>query len=86
MRAGGRIVVRFANTGPGIPAADHDRIFQRFYRADSARGGAGGTGLGLSLAREIIRAHGGDLVLEGSDRDLTRFAVELPAADGCSPA
>jgi two-component system, OmpR family, heavy metal sensor histidine kinase CusS len=71
--------VRIANTGPPIPPADRDRIFERFYRADPSRSGrVEGTGLGLSLAREIIRAHRGDLYLEASDSELTRFAVKLP--------
>jgi two-component system heavy metal sensor histidine kinase CusS len=75
-----QVSVRIANTGPPIPPADRDRIFERFYRADPARSGrVEGSGLGLSLAREIIRAHGGDLCLETSDPQLTRFAVKLPA-------
>ena len=75
-----QVVVRVANTGPPIPLADRERIFERFYRADPSRSGrVEGTGLGLSLAREIIRAHRGDLSLETSDEQLTRFAVKLPA-------
>jgi two-component system, OmpR family, heavy metal sensor histidine kinase CusS len=67
-----------ANTGPGIPPADRDRIFERFYRADPSRSGrVDGVGLGLSLSREIIRAHGGELSLEGCTDGLTRFAMEL---------
>jgi signal transduction histidine kinase len=74
------VLVRIANTGPPIPPADQERIFERFYRADPARSArVDGTGLGLSLAREIIRAHRGDLSLEASDQQLTRFAVKLPA-------
>jgi heavy metal sensor kinase len=76
----GHVLIRVANTGSQIPPADRDRIFERFYRADPARSGqVDGTGLGLSLAREIIRAHAGDLILEASDDQLTRFAVKLPA-------
>ena len=76
----GRVHVRVANTGTGILPANRDRIFQRFYRADPSRGGrVDGVGLGLSLAREIIRAHGGELTLENSDDDLTWFVVALPS-------
>jgi two-component system heavy metal sensor histidine kinase CusS len=75
----GRVLVRVANTGPGIPPADRDRIFERFYRADPSRSQrVDGVGLGLSLSREIIRVHGGDLTLEGSNDGLTWFAVRLP--------
>jgi len=74
-----QVLIRVANTGPQIPPADRDRIFERFYRADPARSGrVEGTGLGLSLAREIIRAQGGDLRLEPSDNQITCFAVKFP--------
>ena len=74
------VLIRVANTGSQIPTADRDLIFERFYRADPARSGrVEGTGLGLSLAREIVRAHGGDLSLEASDDGFTRFAINLPA-------
>ena len=79
----GRVVVRVSNTGAPIPAGDRERIFVRFHRADPARSGkVEGVGLGLSLAREIVRAHHGELTLEGSDADLITFRVTLPAAAG----
>jgi len=78
---GNQMAVRIANTGPTIPPIDRERIFERFYRADPARSGkVEGTGLGLSLAREIVRAHGGELILDASDNRLTRFAAILPIA------
>ncbi len=86
--AGETAKLRLTNAAPPIPAADRDRIFDRFYRLDAARSrGAGGSGLGLSLAREIARAHRGDLVLEpepvssaGSDvaGDTVTFTLTLP--------
>jgi signal transduction histidine kinase len=73
-------VICVANTGPGIPPADRDRIFERFYRSDPSRSArVDGVGLGLSLAREILRAHGGDLVLDPVERSLTVFVASLPA-------
>ena len=76
----GQVLISIVNTGVQIPPADRDRIFERFYRADPARSGrVEGTGLGLSLAREIIRAHGGDLSLEAEEDQFTRFAVKLPS-------
>lgn len=67
------------NSGPGIPAADQPRIFERFYRVDPARNrSTDGLGLGLSLAREIVQAHGGKLVLQDSRPGFTCFALTVP--------
>ncbi len=75
-----RALVRIANTGPGIPAAARERLFQRFYRGDRSRSSrTEGVGLGLSLAREIVRAHGGDVVLENSTEAATSFCLTLPS-------
>jgi len=66
------------NTGPGIPAALRPRVFQRFFRADSARERAG-HGLGLALSREIARAHGGELRLsDASSNGWTEFIATFP--------
>lgn len=71
--------VTVSNSGPGIPAADQDRLFDRFFRSDTARGRrVDGVGLGLSLAREITRAHGGVLSLEESRVGRTAFRLRLP--------
>jgi heavy metal sensor kinase len=75
-----RVLVRVTNTGPGIPAADRDLIFQRFYRADKSRSQrVEGVGLGLSLSREILRGHAGDLVLDPTAEPLTTFVAWLPS-------
>jgi two-component system, OmpR family, heavy metal sensor histidine kinase CusS len=67
-----------SNTGPGIPATQQAKIFDRFYRGDQTRGRAvDGLGLGLSLAREIVRAHQGELALKGSDSNETCFVLSL---------
>ncbi|MEN6641048.1 MAG: ATP-binding protein [Armatimonadia bacterium] len=68
------------NTGVGVPPEDLHKVFQRFYRANKARDRAvDGVGLGLSLAREIVRAHGGELALVSSRDDHTTFVLSLPA-------
>jgi heavy metal sensor kinase len=78
---GGEVRVYVENSGPPVPASDRDRIFERFFRSDPSRsGGIEGAGLGLSLAREIIRAHGGELTLLESDGERTRFLVTLAVA------
>lgn len=77
---GGLARCAIANTGPGVPEALRPRLFERFFRADASRG-TGGHGLGLSLSREIARAHGGDLVLaERSEPGWTEFVLTLPLA------
>ncbi|HVS50938.1 MAG TPA: ATP-binding protein [Opitutaceae bacterium] len=78
---GGEVLVFVENSGPPIPAPDRERIFERFFRADPSRSGrSGGAGLGLSLAREIVRAHGGEVILVASDGELNRFVARLPRA------
>lgn len=74
-REPGRLVVRVANDGPGIDAADHDRVFGRFVRI----GASDGAGLGLPIARWIAEAHGGTLVLESSAPGHTTFAATFPS-------
>ncbi|HEX6352095.1 HAMP domain-containing sensor histidine kinase [Actinophytocola sp.] len=67
------------DAGPGIPPADLDAIFDRFYRVDKTRSrDRGGSGLGLSVARSLVRAHGGDLTVR-SEPGSTTFTVRLPA-------
>jgi len=63
--------------GPGIAPADRKNVFDRFERATSTSG-VGGLGLGLWIAREIVRAHGGDIVVEGEHGRGADFRVALP--------
>jgi len=75
-------IVAVGNTGPGISTDNRPHVFERFFRGDRsrARHAATGVGLGLSLSREIIRAHGGDLALSPprAEGDWTEFVVRLP--------
>ena len=65
--------------GPGIPLADRDRAFQPFIRLDPSRNPTtGGVGLGLTIARDVARGHGGDLTLEGSPQGGLRARLHLP--------
>ncbi|MGE5250139.1 MAG: ATP-binding protein [Bacteroidota bacterium] len=75
--AGVEISVR--DTGPGLPLADLDRIFDRFYRADAARRRAdGGSGLGLAIARSIVQAHGGTIRAESAPGEGLAILITLP--------
>jgi signal transduction histidine kinase len=67
------------DNGPGVPPVDRDRIFQRFTRIDEARGRHdGGAGLGLAIAREVARAHGGEVRCDDAPTGGARFTVTLP--------
>jgi signal transduction histidine kinase len=75
----GRTTIEVADEGPGIPAEDAERVFERFHRTDAARAARdGGTGLGLAIARWIVDAHGGAIRAEGRDPRGCRMIVELP--------
>lgn len=74
-------VVEISDAGPGLASGELDRVFQPFYRAESARTLEGGVGLGLSAARSIARAHGGDLTLaNGSPGLIATVRLPLPGA------
>jgi len=72
-----QVVVAFKDTGVGISQADLPRIFERFYRCDQSRSQAG-IGLGLSLARAIARAHGGDITVISTPNQGSIFTATLP--------
>jgi signal transduction histidine kinase len=77
----GRAVLRIANTGPPLNAEEQDRIFERFYRGDPSHSRrVDGVGLGLSLAREIALAHGGELKVDTERYGWVRFTLVLACA------
>jgi signal transduction histidine kinase len=81
--AGLEIVVR--DGGPGIAADDVPQLFQRFYRGRAARGGnVAGTGLGLAISRDIVRAHGGDILVDSAPGQGATFIVRLPRTGSTS--
>jgi signal transduction histidine kinase len=75
----GQIRLAVRNTGQSIPPEAREHIFERFRRA-SLGGSVAGHGLGLNLARELARLHGGDLKLVRSENDWTEFELRLRAS------
>lgn len=73
--------VRIADDGPGIPSHERDRVLERFVRLDPERArAAGGSGLGLSIVREIVLAHAGHVAIGGARGGGTEVTVTLPVA------
>ena len=76
---GDRVELVVRDSGVGIPDADLDRIFERFYRVDSARSRAtGGTGLGLSIVRHVVLNHGGTIEVRSAEGQGSSFTIDLP--------
>jgi len=73
------LVITVADRGPGIPAREIDRVFERFYRVDPGRSRSrGGTGLGLSIVRHVARVHGGTVTVESTPGRGSTFTLHIP--------
>jgi two-component system OmpR family sensor kinase/two-component system sensor histidine kinase BaeS len=82
---GNLVVFSVDDSGPGIAPEERGRVFERFYRIDKSRASeTGGRGLGLAIASEIVRAHGGGIRIEDSELGGASFIVSLPAFGGPS--
>ncbi|MCK6462171.1 MAG: HAMP domain-containing histidine kinase, partial [Planctomycetes bacterium] len=82
-RANGRVVVEVADEGPGIPAAERERVFEPFVRlGDEWTRSVPGTGLGLTLVRQCVEGCGGTVSIGEAEGGGARVAIELEAADG----
>ena len=80
---GERLELAVEDDGPGIPEAEHERIFDRFHRTDGSRARSlGGSGLGLAIARAIVLAHGGRIWADQSPEGGARIVLELPLFAG----
>jgi signal transduction histidine kinase len=78
---GGTVRLWVADDGPGIPVAERERVFERFTRLDTARArGTGGYGLGLAIAAEVVRAHGGSIAVDDAPTGGARLTITLPAS------
>ena len=79
-REGNQVAIAVADEGRGIPEAERAKVFERFWRADPARG-RGGTGLGLAIVASLVEAHGGTVAVDGPPGMGARFTVRLPLLD-----
>ncbi|MCC7130005.1 MAG: GAF domain-containing protein [Anaerolineae bacterium] len=77
----GQIILRIADNGPGIPAADQPHIFDKFYRASNVPEDLAGIGLGLAIAKSIVENHQGRTWVESTPGEGTVFTVVLPSTD-----
>ena len=73
------MIILIDDDGPGIPKSEYQNVLKPFYRIDKSRGqNKSGVGLGLSIANDIIRSHGGNIALEKSPLNGLRVKVSLP--------
>lgn len=80
LNAGPTVEVRVSDQGPGIDVEDLPFVFERFYRADRSRGRTPGSGIGLTVARELVAANGGSVDVESTGPTGTTFRIKLPGA------
>jgi signal transduction histidine kinase len=84
--AAGAVLVSVEDSGVGIAAEAVDRVFEPFFRVDTARAPSAGSGLGLSIARSLIEAHGGRIWIERPANGGTRVCFALPSTTSSSPS
>lgn len=78
LKAGEEVEIAVADDGPGIAEALRDKVFDPFFKVDAARGSSGGFGLGLSIARDLVRAMDGEIILGDQHPQGLRAAIRLP--------
>ena len=73
------LVISVADRGPGLAPGEENKVFEKFYRGPRTR--PGGLGLGLSIARQLVEAHGGQLVAQNREGGGARFSIRLPVGE-----
>ncbi|MFQ7281289.1 MAG: sensor histidine kinase [Christensenellales bacterium] len=73
------IIITVSDTGIGIPQEEQAHVFERFYRVDRARArDTGGTGLGLAIVQQVVRLHGGEIMLTSTEKSGSTFTITMP--------
>ena len=73
------VIITVSDTGIGIPQEEQAHVFERFYRVDRARArDTGGTGLGLAIVQQVVRLHGGEIMLTSSEKNGSTFTITMP--------
>jgi len=85
VREGPMLVFRVSDRGPGVPEGERERIFEPFYRPPGVPADIGGSGLGLTIARGLAEAQGGDVRFEARPGGGSVFSLRLPAVDDVTP-
>jgi two-component system sensor histidine kinase KdpD len=78
-RDGAALVISVADRGPGLAPGEENKVFEKFYRGPRTR--PGGIGLGLSIARQLVETHGGELVAQNREGGGARFSIRLPIGE-----
>jgi signal transduction histidine kinase len=74
-----QLQIQVTDSGPGIPGHEQDKIFQPFHRGSQGKRIVEGMGLGLSIARDILVAHGGDILVDSKPGTGSTFTLQIPA-------
>ncbi len=78
-RDGSTLIISVGDRGPGLAPGEENKVFEKFYRGPRTR--PGGLGLGLSIARQLVEAHGGELVAQNREGGGARFSIQLPVGE-----
>ncbi len=78
-RDGSMLIISVADRGPGLASGEENKVFEKFYRGPRTR--PGGLGLGLSIARQLVEAHGGELLAQNREGGGARFSIRLPVGE-----
>jgi two-component system, OmpR family, sensor histidine kinase KdpD len=78
-RDGPTLIISVSDRGPGLAPSEENKVFEKFYRGPRTR--PGGLGLGLSIARQLVEAHGGELMAQNRQGGGARFSIRLPIGE-----